>query len=81
MFPSLWVVQSLCHQVRNLLFGVYVQHADARMSTNLKEPLHVDPVGPGQVSQGHWTGLLNDMYHGLAVLSDDENRGALAFLV
>ncbi len=70
MFPGLRIVQSFCHQVGYLLLGVDVKHTDSRVGAYLEEPLHVDPVGPGQVPQRHRARFLDDLNHYLIVFSN-----------
>ena len=75
MFPNLWIVKRLRHEIGYLLFCVDVQHAYRGISTDFEQPLYVDPVGTRQVAESHAASLLDDLDHGFVVFVYDKHRG------
>ena len=44
VLPYLWLVERFCHEIRNLLFGIDVNHADSWMTADFEYPMNIDAM-------------------------------------
>ena len=74
MFPDGRAVESLCHQVCDLLLGVDVTQTDLRSLAHLEEPVDVDAVSTRQMPESKRPALLDDFDHRFVVFENDQIR-------
>ena len=63
MLPHWWRIESFGHQIRDLLLGVAVAHADFGRAADLEEPGDINPVSARQVAEGSGSTFSYDLDH------------------